>query len=128
MVLSSGKLLVGILAPAPLSRWAGFTLCVLVVNLAVLALHILLSAKVQNQLVGLGIGVFGSVMAVFSQGLPAAAAHMTPWGYYSLVKAADATVDGYIVLPLAYPSIAVLAVVVSTVFALITFRFDRQEA
>lgn len=128
VVLALGKLLAGILVPVPLGHWAGFTLCVLVVNLAVLALHILLSAKVENQLVALGVGVFGCVMAVFSQGLPAALAHMTPWGYYALAKAADYQGDGYVALPLAYPSVAVLAVVVGAVFALITFRFDRQEA
>lgn len=128
VVLALGKLLAGILVPAPLGHWAGFTLCVLVVNLAVLALHILLSAKVENQLVALGIGIFGCVMGVFSQGLPAALAHMTPWGYYALAQAADYQGDGYVALPLAYPSIAVLAVVVGAVFALITFRFDRQEA
>ncbi|WP_145007842.1 ABC transporter permease [Kocuria marina] len=127
-VLVLGKLLAGILVAVPLGHWAGFTLCVLVVNLAVLALHILLSAKVENQLVALGVGVFGCVMAVFSQGLPAAAAHLTPWGYYALIKAADYEGDRYVSLPLSYPSIAVLAVVAGALFALITFRFDRQEA
>jgi hypothetical protein len=127
-VLAAGKLLAGILAPAPLAHWAGFTACVLVVNLAVLALHILLSAKVENQLVALGVGVLGCVMAVFSQGLPVALAHMTPWGYYALAKAADYQGDQYVALPLSYLSIAVLAVVVGALFALLTFRFDRQEA
>lgn len=128
VVLALGKLLARILVPVPVGHWVGFTLCVLVVNLAVLALHILLSAKVENQIVALGVGVFGCVMAVFSQGLPAALAHLTPWGYYALAKAADYQGDGYVALPLTYPSIAVLAVVVGAVFALITFRFDRQEA
>lgn len=86
IVLATGKLLAGILTPVPLTHWAGFTGCVLVVNLAVLALHILLSAKVENQLVALGIGVLGCVIAVFSQGLPAALAHVTPSGYYALPK------------------------------------------
>lgn len=128
IVLVLGKLLAGILVAVPLGHWAGFTLCVLVVNLAVLALHILLSAKVENQLVALGVGVLGCVMAVFSQGLPAAAAHVTPWGYYALARAADYEGDQYVALPLSYPSIAFLAVAVGAVFAFITFRFDRQEA
>jgi hypothetical protein len=67
-------------------------------------------------------------MAVFSQGLPVALAHMTPWGYYALAKAADYQGDQYVALPLSYLSIAVLAVVVGALFALLTFRFDRQEA
>lgn len=127
-VLAAGTLLAGIRAPIPTERVAGFTLCVLVINLAVLALHILLSAKVENQLVALGVGVFGCVTAVFSQGLPAAIAHVTPWGYYALVKAADYQGDQYVALPLSYASIAVLAVVVGVLFALTTSRFDRQEA
>lgn len=128
IVLASGKGLAGILPPAPLGHWAGFTLCMLVVNLAVLALHILLSAKVENQLVALGVGVLGCILAVFSQGLPAAAAHVTPWGYYTLAQAAGYEGDAIQALPIAYPSIAVLAVVVGVAFAVLTVRFDRQEA
>ena len=128
IVLAFGKLLAGILPPAPLAHWAGFTLCMLVVNLAVLALHILLSAKVENQLVALGIGVLGCILAVFSQGLPAAAAHITPWGYYALAQAAGYEGDQIQAQAIAYPSIAALAAIVGIVFAVLTFRFDRQEA
>ncbi|MBT2486191.1 MULTISPECIES: ABC transporter permease [unclassified Microbacterium] len=128
IVLAFGKVLAGILPPVPLGHWVGFTLCMLVVNLAVLALHILLSAKVENQLVALGVGVLGCILAVFSQGLPAAAAHVTPWGYYALAQAAGYEGDAIQALPIAYPSIAVLAVVVGVTFAVLTVRFDRQEA
>ncbi|WIY81938.1 ABC transporter permease [Propionimicrobium sp. PCR01-08-3] len=128
IVLIVGKLLAGILPPAPLGHWAGFTFCMLAVNLAVLALHILLSAKVENQLVALGIGVLGCILAVFSQGLPAAAAHVTPWGYYALAQAAGYQGDQLLMLPISYPSIVALAVIVGVVFAVLTFRFDRQEA
>jgi hypothetical protein len=128
LVLAVGRILVGIGSPAPLGHWFGFAACVLVVNVVVLALHILLSAKVENQLVALGIGVLGCVLAVFSQGLPAAAAHVTPWGYYALATAADYQTDGFTALPLAYPSIAALALVGGALFIVITHRFDRQEA
>lgn len=128
LVVVAGKLLAGILPPAPLGHWLGFTGCMLVVNLVVLALHILLSAKIDNQLVALGIGVLGTVLAVFSQGLPAGAAHLTPWGYYALAKASDYAASGYVAIPLSYPSIAALAVIVGVLFLVITHRFDRQEA
>ncbi|HJC68059.1 ABC transporter permease [Brachybacterium sp. EE-P12] len=128
LVILSGKLLVGILAPPPLGRWTVFTLCMLAVNLVVLALHLLVSAKVENQLVALGIGVLGCVLAVFSQGLPTAAAHVTPWGYYALATAADYGGGGYIAVDVCYPSIIALAVVIGIAFALVTDRFDRQEA
>lgn len=127
-VLAFGKVLAGILPPAPLGHWAGFTACMLVVNLAILALHILLSAKVENQLVALGVGVLGCILAVFSQGLPPAAAHLTPWGYYALAQAAGYQGDQIQALPIAYPSIAALAVIVGALFTVLTVRFDRQEA
>jgi hypothetical protein len=128
LVLLFGKVLAGILPAAPLGHWAGFTACMLVIHLAVLALHILLSAKVENQLVALGVGVLGCILAVFSQGLPPAAAHVSPWGYYALAQSAGYQGDAIQALPISYPSIAVLAVVVGVLFVVITFRFDRQEA
>lgn len=128
VVLAFGKLLAGIPPAVPLGHWVGFTLCMLVVNLAVLALHILISAKIENQLVALGVGVLGCILAVFSQGLPAAAAHVTPWGYYALAQAAGYEGDQIQALPISYPSIAALAVIVGALFAVLTFRFDRQEA
>lgn len=128
LVLLSGKLLVGMPAPPPLGHWTVFTLCMLAVNLVVLALHLLISAKVENQLAALGIGVLGCILAVFSQGLPTAAAHVTPWGYYALATAADYGDGGYIAVDVRYPSIIALLVIVGIAFALVTDRFDRREA
>lgn len=128
LVLVAGKLLAGILPPVPLGHWVGFTGCMLVINIVVLALHILLSAKNENQLVALGIGVLGTILAVFSQGLPTAAAHLTPWGYYALAKAADYQDSGYTAVPLSYPSIAALGVTVGVLFFVVTHHFDRKEA
>jgi hypothetical protein len=127
LVLFSGTLM-GIAGAPPIGHWAGFTACVLVINLTILALHILLSAKVENQLVALGIGAFGGIVAVFSQGLPAAAAHATPWGYYALAQAAG--YEGAEIQPssLSYPSIAALGILVGALFSFLTYRFDRQEA
>ncbi|MGJ3509837.1 ABC transporter permease [Enemella sp. A6] len=128
VVLVLGRLLVGIRTPVPLWHWVGFTTCMLVINLVVLALHILISAKLENQLVGLGVGVLGSILAVFSQGLPSLAAHATPWGYYSLARAAGYQGDVLRRLPIAYPSVAVLAVLAGVLFVVVTHRFDEQEA
>ncbi|TWS18691.1 ABC transporter permease [Tsukamurella asaccharolytica] len=127
-ILACGRMVVGIDACAPLRHWVGFTLCMAVVNLAVLAVHVLLAARVENQLVVLGIGVLGCVVAVFSQGLPAVAAHMTPWGYYSLARAAGYEDDVIRSLPIDYSSIAALGLVTTVVFAVVTTRYDRREA
>lgn len=127
LVLGVGMLL-GFSAPVPFGQWLGFTICVLVVNLVLLAFHILFSARIDNQLVGLGIGMLGTLIAVFAQGLPDWLAHVTPWGYYALAQAADYQGTEIIALPLSYPSIAALGVLGAVLFVLITGRFDRQEA
>ena len=45
-----------------------------------------LAARVDNQLVGSGIGLLGGFYAVFSLLMPAWAAYLTPWGYYAAVS------------------------------------------
>lgn len=126
--LTIGRALVGISAPLPAGHWAGFTVCVLVVNLVLLAGHILLAAKVENQLIGLGIAVLGTLLGLFSQNLPEVLAHITPWGYYALAEAANYQDGVMVALPISYPSFAGLAIVASVVFVVLTSRFDRQEA
>lgn len=126
--LAIGRALVGISAPLPAGHWAGFTICALVVNLVLLAGHILLAAKVENQLIGLGIAVLGTLLGLFSQNLPEVLAHITPWGYYALAEAANYQDGVMVALPISYPSFAGLAVVATVVFVVLTSRFDRQEA
>lgn len=128
LVLAVGRLLIGINAPAPVGHWIGFTSCMLVVNLVVLALHLVLAAKIENQIVCLGIAIVGTLLAVFSAGLPAAVAHLSPWGYYALAQAADYRAGEIVTVPLSYPSIAALAGIAAVLFLLITARFDTQEA
>lgn len=110
-----------------LGVWLGYLACVLVVNLVVLALHIVVAARVENQLVGLGIGVVGTVIAVFASGLPVAARHLTPWGYYSLATAADYENGALISTDPSYASIAALGSVATVVLLFYTARFDSRE-
>lgn len=121
-------LLFGIDAPLPATRWLGLTVCVLVVNLAVLALHVVLAARVENQLVGIGVGLLGTVLALFGSAVPAWIGHVTPWGFYALSSAAG-YVDGDLVghSP-SYLSVAGLGLAAAVLFALFTRSFDRQEA
>lgn len=127
LVLASGFLL-GVTAPPPVGRWAGYTAAALVINLVLAALHVLLSARVVNQLVCIGIGLLGSVWAMFGSGVPSWLAHASPWGYYALARPAEYRGEALVALTPAYPSIAVLAVLAAVVFGLITNRFDHQEA
>ncbi|WP_199539020.1 ABC transporter permease [Desertihabitans brevis] len=120
--------LAGIDAPVPVGLWAGFAVTSLAVNLVVLALHLVLSAKVDNQLVALGIGLLGTVVAVFGSGFPAWFAHATPWGYYSLVAVAGYEGEHLVTTAPSYPSVLVLVGLAAALFVLVTSRFDRQEA
>lgn len=127
LVIGAGALL-GVPAPVPVGLWLGYTASILVVNLVLLGLHILLSARIDNQLVPLGVGVLGTMVAVFATGLPAGLAHVTPWGYYALVTAADYREGALVALTPSYPSIAALGAAGAVLFLLITGLFDRQEA
>ncbi len=128
VLLIGAGLLLGITAPAPIGLWLGYTASVLVANLVILALHILLSARIDNQLVGLGIGVVGSLVAASASGFPAWLAHASPpWGYYALAAATEWRGGALDTLTPSYPSIAALGVVGVVLFLLITSLFDRQE-
>ena len=98
-----------------------------VVNLVVLALHLVISTLVVNQLISLGIGVLGTVVAICASGFPSWLAHLTPWGYYALASAADYRGDHVMTLSPSYISVAGLAVVGVALFLLVTARLDRQE-
>ncbi|MVA74525.1 ABC transporter permease [Auraticoccus sp. F435] len=119
--------LAGIDAPVPVGLWLGFAAAGLAVNLVVLALHVVLSATVDNQLVALGTGLLGTVVAVFGSGFPAWSAHLTPWGYYSLVAAAGYEGQDLVRTSPSCFSVLVLTVTAAALFGLVTSRFDRQE-
>lgn len=119
--------LAGVAEPLPAGLWVGFTASAVIVALAVLAAHVIVSASVDNQLVALGLGIVGTVVALCSFGLPSWAAHVTPWGYWSLIAAADYEGDSVVTTTPSYGSVAALAVVATAVFAYATRRLDRQE-
>ncbi|MFE3456322.1 ABC transporter permease [Nocardiopsis aegyptia] len=128
LLLVAFGLAAGAQAPVPFGRWLGYTASAAVVHLAVLAFHLLLSARVENQLVGLGVGVLGIVLGVFGPVLPDWASHLTPWGYYALITPADYVGADLVHLDIPYTSVVALAVVGGGLFLATTARFDRQEA
>ncbi|OZF01682.1 ABC transporter permease [Rhodococcoides fascians] len=124
VAVSLGALLGG---TNPLWTWLGYAGAMVVVNLVVLALHLVISTLVVNQLISLGIGVLGTVVAICASGFPSWLAHLTPWGYYALASAADYRGDHVMTLSPSYISVAGLAVVGVALFLLVTARLDRQE-
>ncbi|MGB3635016.1 MAG: hypothetical protein WA982_13310, partial [Rubrobacteraceae bacterium] len=115
-------------SPFPLEHWLGYTASAVVINLVVLALHLLLSARIENQLVCLGVGMLGVFLGTFGLAFPDWFSHLTPWGYYSLAMPADYVGMELVYFDLPYPSILALAAVSSSLFLFITCRFDCQEA
>jgi hypothetical protein len=128
LVLGLGKL-AGIEVAVPAGQWFGYTAAVVVVNLVFFALHLLLSARISNQLVALGVGVLGVFVAVSSTGMPKWLAHFfPPWGYYSLVTPVDSRESGMVSLEPSYLSVVLLGIVGGALFLLVTRVFDRKEA
>lgn len=128
VVIGAAGVLLGLSEPIPISRWLAYTAALTVINLSVLAFHIVLSAKVENQLVCLSIGLFGIFVAVFGEMIPAPIAHIIPWGYYSLTKQADYVGEELAFFDLPVFSVIALAAVGFAIFVVVTARFDRQES
>ncbi|WP_344107046.1 ABC transporter permease [Nocardiopsis rhodophaea] len=128
LVFALGKL-VGITVAFPAGQWFSYTASIVAVNLVLFALHLLLSARIGNQLVGLGVGVLGVFVTVSSTGMPTWLAHFfPPWGYYALATPVDAREGGVVALDPPHLSVITLGVAAGVLFMFITRRFDRQEA
>lgn len=126
LIVGAGAL-AGITADLPAGRWAAYTASLVAVNLVLLAVHLLLAARVENQLVGVGIGILGVFLAVSGTGMPAWAAHLTPWGYYALATPVD--YRGEVLVPIDpwHLSIAALATISAVAFLFVTRLLDRKE-
>ena len=126
LLITLGTLL-GAAGSLPVELWLGHTCAILSINLVVLGAHILLSARVENQLVALCLGVVGTIIAAVSSGLPNWLAALTPWGYYSLAAAADYRDTGLVTLTPAYGPIAALTIIAAIALIALTHRLDSQE-
>ena len=126
LVIGVGTL-AGITGQFPAGQWSAYTVSAVVVNLVLLALHLLLAARIENQLIGLGISVLGVFLAASGSGLPAWVAHLSPWTYYALATPADYSGDDLVPIAPWHLSIVALGVVGAAAFLLLTRRVDRQE-
>ena len=129
IVLAFGKA-AGITAPFPAARTLGLMVSLMIINLAILAFHLVLSAMMENQLLPLGVGLGGVLLSIFGQVLPGWLLYLTPWTYYSLVTPADFVgVDLIDLDPMSgLADIGVLAAVGSALFLGVTAHLDHQEA
>lgn len=126
--IGGSGVMLGISASMPLGRWLAYAAALTVINLSVLAFHILLSARVENQLVCVSIGLLGVFVAVFGEIIPTPIAHLIPWAYYSLTTQADYVGEELAYFDLPVIGVLSLAVIGFALFLIVTARFDRQES
>ncbi|OOC55528.1 MULTISPECIES: ABC transporter permease [Nocardiopsis] len=127
LVVMAG-LAAGITVPLSPGVWVQYAVGLLLVDLALLCLHVWLAARVENQLVGMGVGLLGAFCGVFSLLMPPALARVLPWGYYAVVSPLRMGDDGFAALTPGYGWLAVFLAVVAVLFAVAGHRFDRTEA
>ncbi|MDO4253008.1 MAG: ABC transporter permease [Rothia sp. (in: high G+C Gram-positive bacteria)] len=127
-LLSLGMgMLVNIQAPLHAAPWLGYTVCLYSVNLVFIAFHVWLSTVVENQLVSVGVGVFGAFISVFMLLLPSVFSRFIPWGYFAVISWVRQSDQGvaYIVPPLGW--VGAFFILGMAVFFFTTKAFDRQE-
>lgn len=90
--------LLGMPAVTNLGVWVRTAAVMVVTTLALLAAHLWLAARIESQLVGIGIAVLGGFLAMFSMLLPPVVALLTPYGSFAAV------------LPYTYSSSGIIAI------------------
>ena len=126
LVIGVGTL-AGVTGQFPAELWWAYTVSAVVLNLVLLGLHLLLAARIENQLVGLGLSVIGVFLAVSGSGMPAWMSHLTPWTYYALAVPVDFRGGVLVPIPPWHLSVVALGVLGAAAFLLLTGRLDRQE-
>jgi hypothetical protein len=127
LVVTAG-LVAGITVPLSPGTWVQYAVGLFLVDLAMLCLHVLLAARVENQLVGMAVGLLGAFCGVFSLLMPVALARVLPWGYYAIVSPVGMGGDGFVAVAPGYGWLAAFLVVVAALFGVASHRFDRTEA
>lgn len=118
---------IGIAAPFPAARLVGLVVSLMVIDLAVLAVQLLASARADNQLGPLALGIIGTLLGLFSQIMPAWVRCLSPWTAYGLVAPADFVGEDLVDLD-AHPGLlAALAVAGTALLLAVTARLDRRE-
>lgn len=126
LVLGAG-VSVGIRVPLDAAPWVGYTALLYLLDVAFCGLHIWIAARVDNQLVSVGIGVLGAFLAVFSLLVPGLISRVLPWGYYAVISHAEQVDSAARYATPPYGWIAGFLVLVGAAFTLATRRLDRIE-
>ena len=117
---------VGLTAPVPVPRLLALVTGLAAINLAVLGAQLLASARVENQLGPLALGLIGILLSVFAPVMPLWARYLSPWTAYGLIVPADFVGTDLVDLDTHLVGLTVLTGVGVALFALVTTRFDHQ--
>ena len=117
---------VGLTAPVPVPRLLALVAGLAAINLAVLGAQLLASARVENQLGPLALGLIGILLSVFAPVMPLWARYLSPWTAYGLIVPADFVGTVLVDLDTHLVGLTVLTGVGVALFALVTTRFDHQ--
>lgn len=130
VILASRAL--GATAPVSAAHWCGYALALLAVDVVSCGWHVLLAARVENQIVTVGVGFLGSFVSLFCLLMPPWLCRLVPWGYWALItpaaqdgEAAGATSVAYTTPPAGWV-LAFLVIATAGLLAL-TARLDRIE-
>ena len=92
-----------------------------------------LAAVKENQLIGVGVGLLGSFVAVYMLLAPAWVARLAPWGYYAVISCARVDTNTqyaqyttqYTTPPLGW--VVAFLILAAVLFIAATRRLDRIE-
>ena len=118
---------VGLTAPVPVPRLLALVASLAVINLAVLGAQLLASARVENQLGPLALGLIGILLSVFAPTMPMWARYLSPWTAYGLIVPADFAGTDLVDVDMRLVNLAVLAGAGALLFVVATVRLDRRE-
>lgn len=119
----------GIHVPLDPWPWAHYTAMLFLIDLAFIALHTWLAVAADNQLVSVGVGMLGSLIAVFTMLMPGEFVRFIPWGYYAMVLQHAFSYPENVIVRITppYAWIAGFLILTSFGFAMATRRLDRIE-
>ena len=118
---------VGLTAPVPVPRLLALVAGLAAISLAVLGAQLLASARVENQLGPLALGLIGILLSVFAPTMPMWARYLSPWTAYGLIVPADFAGTDLVDVDMRLVNLAVLAGAGALLFVVATVRLDRRE-
>lgn len=127
-ILYAGSRLAGARLPLPVGEWIWYAGAAVIVTMALLAVHVVLAARIENQLAGLGIGVVGGFIGVFTMLMPDWLAHVLPWGYFAVSATQRMSPDGYESTPMAWPALTLFLLVMTAAVTAGLHLLDRTES